>query len=303
MVDYDRFYHFALGCRPADAHERKLWTLPSRNPAWARGCVKRSEGGVLLKLSPEERRSRILDHLLGGSVSIRTLVRELRISEMTARRDLVALERQGKLLRVYGGAIPNDRVAYEFSFKEKESRNRAKKEAIGRAAARLVCPGATVFLDTGTTSLSAARALRNSRPGVIITINLCVASEYVWRRAVRVIVPGGEVSHLSPDLYGELTLETLSGMTADVAFLGCDSVEPADGFYSADMKSAAVSRLMIERSRRAYLLADSSKFGRRSMRRIAPLSSLTGVVTDSALQARYRRAVRKARIDLIIGKR
>lgn len=264
--------------------------------------VGRNGRGPLLKLSPEERRSRILDYLLVGSVSVQSLVQKLKASEMTIRRDLAALERQGKLLRVYGGAIPNDRVAYEFSFKEKESRNRPAKEAIGRACARLVDRGDSVFLDTGTTSLAVARALRSLHPGIIVTINLCVASEYIWQRDVKVIVPGGQVSYLSPDLYGELTLETLSGMTVDIAFLGCDSVDPADGFYAADMKSASVSRLMLARSRRAYVVADSSKFGRRAICRIATLGALAGVVTDSELRPKYRKAVKKAGIELVVGK-
>jgi len=255
-----------------------------------------------LRLSPEERRRRIRDRLSAGSVSVRTLVRELKTSEITIRRDLALLERQGKLLRVYGGAIPNERVAYEFSFKEKESLNRPAKEAIGRAAARLVEPGAAVFLDTGTTSLAAARALRRVRPGVIVTINLCVASEYVGQRDVKVLVPGGEVGEVSPDLYGEWTLEALANVTVDIAFLGCDSMDPAHGFYAADTKSAAVSKLMLARSRRAYVLADSSKFGRSSIFRIAALKALTGIVTDSALPAKYRRAVRRTGIDLILGK-
>lgn len=252
--------------------------------------------------SPEERRGRILEQLLGGSVSLRSLVRDLRVSEMTVRRDLAALERQGKLLRVYGGAIPNERVAYEFSFKDKESQNREAKEAVARAAARLVEPGSAVFLDTGTTALALARVLRSVRPGIIVTINLCVASEYVWQREVKVIVPGGEVSYLSPDLYGELTMEALANMTVDIAFLGCDSVDPADGFYARDARSACVGRLLMERSRSTYVLADSSKFGRRAICRIASLDSVTGIVTDSSLSARHRRAVRKGGIELVVGK-
>ena len=239
---------------------------------------------------------------MAGNVSIQALVRGLKASEMTIRRDLAALERQGKLLRVYGGAIPRERVAYEFAFKEKESRHQAAKKAIGRAAVPLVEPGASVFLDTGTTSLALAREIRNVRPGVIVTINLYVASEYVWQSDIRVIVPGGELSNLSPDLYGEMTLATLSTLTVDIAFLGCDSVDPADGFYAADMKSGGVARLMVERSRRAYVLADSSKFGRRSFCRIAKLDAVTGVVTDEALAPEYREAVKDMGVKLVVGK-
>jgi len=252
-----------------------------------------------LKTGPRQRRLEILSFLGRGSVSVRALARRLGVSEVTIRRDLAALEREGKLLRVYGGAFPNERVAYEFSFREKESRNRAAKESIGRAAAGLVEPGFAVFLDTGTTALAVARALRAAPPAVIVTTNLCVASEYVGQREVKVLVPGGEVGAISPDVCGDWTIETLSGVNVDVAFLGCDAVDPTDGFYCADTRSAAVSRLMLSRSRRAYLIADSSKFGRRSMFRIAPLRRLTGVVTDNALPPRYRAALRRLGVAVI----
>lgn len=253
----------------------------------------------MLNGSPQERLRRIIDRLHTGSVSVRALSREMGISEITVRRDLAQLERDGKLLRVHGGAIPKERVAYEFSFKEKEALQRKEKESIGRAAAGLVEPGAAVFLDTGTTALAVARALRARSPGVIVTINLCIASEYVGQDKTRVIMPGGEVGRRSPDLLGEMTLQALSQMTVDVAFLGCDGVDPAEGFYTADVRSAAVSRLMLERSRRAFLIADSGKFGRRAMLRIAPLSRLAGIVTDSGLARSLRKKIRHMGLQVL----
>jgi len=250
-------------------------------------------------LTPTERQGRIQALLRAGKVSVQDLAAELGVSEITVRRDLAALRQQGKLLRVYGGALPKERVAYEFSFKAKETLHREAKASIGRAAAALVEPGSAVFLDTGTTTLMIGRELRAVRPGVIVTINLCVASEYVGQTDVRVLLPGGQVSALSPDVYGEWTVEALSNVTVDTAFLGCDSVDPADGFYSVDPQSAAVSRLMLSRSRAAYLVADSSKFGRRSMCRIAPLDRLKGVVTDRALSPDHSRALKRLGLQII----
>jgi DeoR/GlpR family transcriptional regulator of sugar metabolism len=254
----------------------------------------------VLRRTPRGRWEKILALLRTGSVSVQDVAKKLDVSEITIRRDLDVLKQQGKLLRVYGGAFPTGRVAYEFSFQEKESQNQQAKESIARAAARLVEPGSAVFLDTGTTALAVARALRAVNPGVIVTINLCVASEYVGQKEIKVLVLGGEVSSLSPDVYGAWTIETLSTVTVDVAFLGCDAVDPADGFYSADTRSAAVSRLMLSRSRRAYLMADHSKFGRRSMCRIAPLGKLKGVVTDAAPSAPHRKALKRLGVEVIM---
>jgi len=254
------------------------------------------------RMSPLERQRQIVAQVTAGSVSVETLARDLGVSEISIRRDLVTLERQEKLLRVYGGAVMNERVAFEFSFKDKENRNRPGKEAVARSAAELVKPGMAVYLDTGTTVLIMARALRAKRPGVIVTINLGVASEYVGQRDVRVLVPGGELNHVSPDVYGEWTLDVLSKVTVDVAFIGCDGVMPQEGFFAVDTRSAAVSRLMLSRSRQTWLLADSSKFGHSSMCTIASLTALTGVVTDSGLSANFRRTLQKMNVGLKIGK-
>lgn len=237
---------------------------------------------AVTRLAPEERRQRIAEMLRHGRISVARLGRELRISEMTVRRDLDALEREGKLERVHGGALPNDRLAYEFSFKEKESQNREAKEEIGQLAAGLVRPGDAVFLDAGTTAVSIARALRVVKPSLIVTINLRAALESAGQKGVQVFVPGGELRAASPEVYGETTVEILSRINVDVAFLGCDAVD-VNAFYSTDMRSPAVSRMVMSHSRQAYLAADSSKFGHRSMCVIAPLQGLTGVITDSRL--------------------
>lgn len=254
-----------------------------------------------MRLSPEARRRKILAELGERGGSVRGLAGATGVSEITIRRDLEALRREGKLLRVYGGALATERVAFEFSFKEKEAQRREEKEAIGRLAAELVEEGATVFVDTGTTALAAARALRGRKAGVIVTINLCVASEYVGQRETRVLVPGGEVGHLSPDLLGEWTLKNLSDVHVDLAFLGCDGVVLEEGFFAADVKTAAISQLMLQRAARRCLLADSAKFGQRSMCRIAGLEALTDVVTDKGLEPKHRRAVERMGLGLFMA--
>lgn len=256
-----------------------------------------------MRISPNERRQRITSLLQSGSVSVPALARQFGASQITIRRDLTELKRQGKLLRIYGGALPKERVAFEFSFKEKESLEREAKEAIGRAAAGLVEAGTVLFLDTGTTALAVARALRATKRCTIVTVNLCIASEFVGQKEMRVLVPGGEVGGQSPDLYGDWTIETLSNVTVDAAFLGCDAVDVRDGFYSADTRTAAVCRLMLARSKRAYLLADHSKFGRRSMCRIAPLTKLTGVVTDPDLPQKTRKAIQGLGLKVVTEER
>lgn len=254
-----------------------------------------------MALSPQERQQKILDELLTGGMSVQKLVARFGVSEITIRRDLARLERQGKLFRVHGGAVANQKVAYEFSFREKERRNRAAKQAIGRAAARLAESGDAVYIDTGTTALEVARNLRARSPEIIVTVNLSVAAEYVGQGEVRVMVAGGELGARSPDVYGELALANLAEFRVDLAFLGCDGFDLERGSSATEIRSAAVSRLMLKNSKRAYLVADSSKFGISALYCVSSLECLAGVVTDDKISGEARKSMEKIGLDVVVA--
>ena len=150
-----------------------------------------------------------------------TLVRQFGVSEMTVRRDLAALEQEGKLVRVHGGAISSRRLANEYSFRVKEAHSVEAKRLIGETASELVLPMDIVFVDTGSTALAVAASARRN-PRVMITSNLAAAMEMVGTNIRKYPVSGGELSPHSPDLYGEWTLQILSTVNVDVAFFGCD---------------------------------------------------------------------------------
>jgi len=252
------------------------------------------------KPSREERQRRILEIINHRSVSVSELVREFAVSEMTIRRDLAGLEEHGRILRVHGGAIASGRLAYESAFEVKKAQNIEAKKAIGEMAAKLVGPKDVVFIDTGTTALAVARAMRQRSPRIIITSNLAAALEFVGAGNIRILVTGGELSHQSPDLYGEWALRVLSSIHVDVAFFGCDAVD-ATGFCASDTRSAAVSQLMLSRSQLKYLVADSSKFGRHAMCLVANLREVDGIVTDSGLAENYRLELETEKVRLIFA--
>ena len=254
------------------------------------------------EFSSHQRQQRILKVLRQhGLVRVQLLAGELGVSPMTIRRDLEILEQQGILERIHGGAKARERVAYEFSFKQKQIRCQEQKHRIGIACAKLVKPNDMVYLDTGTTALEIARCLLPLRLAAIITPNLCVVSEYLYQDKVRVFVPGGELNPLSPEVSGDWTCETLGKVRVDIAFLGADAVDLNSGIYSPDLKSASISRVMAERSERRFLVADSTKFGRRSRFKGAGLKDLTGIVTDRELPTRSRKILRSKGIKLVLA--
>jgi len=232
------------------------------------------------------------------------LAAEFGVAEVTVRRDLAELEERGKLTRVHGGALPRDRLAYEYSFRDKMEQRHPAKRVIGEAAAGLLGPLGAVFLDTGTTALEVARAIKRGRcpmPAAIVTVNLRVAMEFVGVEGTRVYVPGGQVAERSPDVFGPLTERNLRELAIGTAFLGCDAVDPQRGFFTTSLFSVAIAQIVLERAQEAYFLADSAKMGYRAAWLMAEVKGPTGIVTDSGIKEGTLEGLRGAGMKVVVA--
>ncbi len=132
---------------------------------------------TLKKLPSEARQAAIREQFADRSgVSISTLATEFGVSDMTIRRDLIALEARSDIQRTHGGAVLTERMILEFDYRNRRETQREAKRAIAAEAAKLVKPGSSLILDTGTTTLELACLLRDI-PGLkIVTPSLAVAS-------------------------------------------------------------------------------------------------------------------------------
>lgn len=213
---------------------------------------------------------------------------------MTIRRDLDALESEGLLVRCYGGAIPTQRIAFEFAFEKRRLQHHAAKRRIGRLAAARITPGQTVILDTGTTTLEIAKCL--AKAGVactVITSSLVIASQLWSCEPIELMLLGGRVRGNSPDLVGpgvELMLEKLA---ADVVFLGADGIDADRGCFTIDIEAARVAERMAASARRVIVVADSSKLGTPAPVRYLQLREIDELVTDKATRADIVAALRR----------
>lgn len=217
----------------------------------------------------------------GEPVATTEMAERLDVNPMTIRRDLEALERSGLAVRCYGGAVPARRISFEFAFDERHRQRLESKRRIGNAAAGRVRGNQTVFLDTGTTTLETARALAGRGvPFSAVTSSLVIASELWGRDAVDLLLLGGRVRNGSPDLAGPATEVLLDRLTAHVAFLGSDGVDPERGFFAEDLETARVSERMVANAERVVVVADSSKLGRAGGVRFARREEVDEIITD-----------------------
>ncbi|WP_084361775.1 DeoR/GlpR family DNA-binding transcription regulator [Herbiconiux solani] len=229
-----------------------------------------------------------------GFARVAVLSRELGVSEVTVRSDLAALERDGVLDRVHGGAMLRglaDRSEPPFELARESSAD--QKQRIGRAAAALVESGSSVLLDVGTTTAAVADALlrRAEEDGledvVVITngLSIALALEPAIPRFT-VVVTGGTLRPLQHSLVAPYASMLLTGIRADLAFIGCTGVDAAAGVTNVNLPETELKRAMLAAADRAVVVADPSKLGRTSLGVIGALDRFEQLVTAAPDEGR-----------------
>ena len=219
------------------------------------------------------------------------------VSEMTVRRDLRELARDGKLERVRGGAVNAGR---EPPFEQTVVERFAAKDRIGAAAAALVRDGETVMIDIGTTTLQAAHHL-HGRSLTVVTTSLAVYEELLPDHGIELLLPGGIVRRNYRSLVGVLAEDSLRQLRADVLFLGTSALDERLAVWDTTIVEVPIKRAMIEAADRVVLLADAAKFAMRGDVRVCEAGAIDHIVTDGSLPAAARAAIDDAGIEVTIA--
>ncbi|QAY72250.1 DeoR/GlpR transcriptional regulator [Agromyces protaetiae] len=239
-----------------------------------------------------------------GFVRVADLATAFGVTSVTARADLDVLERAGAVRRVHGGAVPvaigvngadvtagalleaSARPDREPTFEEALETSVRPKRQIGEAAAALVASGQSLILDVGTTTLQIARALRaraDLDDVTIFTNGLSIALELEPEiPRFTVIVTGGTLRPRQHSLVHPLAGSMLDEIHVDLAFIGCNGVDPVHGVTNANLPEAQVKSLMLRAAARAVVVADGSKLGEAHLGRIAPVDAFGLCITDAA---------------------
>jgi len=249
----------------------------------------------------EERRREILEILrTDGRVLVRDLAKRFRTSLITVRKDLESLHHQGQLERPHGGALPVLAGALQDqTLQEKERQHRQQKLRIAAAAVRMIRPGQVIILDSGTTTTAIARGCRQLRGLTVVTNGTNIAAELADSQA-DVILTGGSLRRNSFSLVGPLAEESLSKLSADILFLAVDGFDVSYGLTTPNQLEARVNRAMSEAAKRMIVVSDSSKFGRRSLSLIMPISAVHETITDRGISKSDLKMLRESGIDVTV---
>jgi len=249
------------------------------------------------------RRKLILEELQAkGGARLIELSEALSVSEMTVRRDLDALQKEGLIERVHGGAVLAQLGTEEPGFDKKVHRELAEKAAIAERAASMVKPGLALALSAGTTTWALARRLASCEGLTVVTNSLDVWNE-LQRAALgtTVILTGGETRTPSGALVGPTADASIRSLHFDVLFLGVHGIDPVAGLTTPNIAEAETNRTLISRARRLVVVADHTKWRTTALCTMADLSDVDTLVTDSGLPEDARRQLRTQIGDVVVA--
>ena len=249
----------------------------------------------------DTRHQRILDLLeANGDLRVPELTEYLGVSEATVRRDLVKLAQAGYVQRTYGGAALVKEAEPEPPIIIRTKENTAEKQRIAKAAAALVKDDESVFIGSGTTALEVARNLSGRKNLTVITNALTVVNLFAREEGISVIVAGGLLRNAELSFLGHITAETLRQLRPQKIFMGIRAISLEAGLTSDYLPEVTTDRAIIESSPEVILVADHTKFGRVSPAFVAPVTSVTRIVTDDQTPPGTVARLRELGIDVIV---
>lgn len=222
------------------------------------------------------------------------------VTDETIRRDLAHLAEVGIVRRLHGGAVA-EHTREESNFDRRRREHQAEKVAIARAAAAYITDGSTIIIDSGTTTVQLARELKDRRDLVVVTNAVTNAVELMDNPNVTVVLTGGVIRPATFGAVGEMAVANLSELRVDQVYLAISGISIEGGLTYPSFEEAAVKRAMIASASEVILLVDSSKFGRDSMVRVAPLELVTRIITDPGVDRQMVDHLHDIGVELVIA--
>lgn len=236
-----------------------------------------------------------------GRVQVADCAARLQVSQETVRRDLRALELQGLLRCIYGGAVlQHSSASADRPLSERIRLNPNEKAQVARLAAGQVGAARSIFLDASTTVLALARQLVG-RTDLAVTTNSLEVAILLGGAVGEVMVTGGTVRPIDNALVGHAAVAFVRSQMFDLSFMGAASVDLEHGFMDFGSEESALRQALREHSTRCALLLDSSKFGRTARLRTFPLDAVPLLITNRAPPPPFAARFKALGVEVLYG--
>lgn len=242
------------------------------------------------------------------SIKTSTLCGLFSASRETIRRDLEALEGQGMLKRIHGGAMrvesaPENDAVYT-SFNQRKAEHLLNKEEVALEAANHILEGQVIALDSGTTSLELARVIKGRfRKLTVITNSLSIANELDDAEGITLILTGGIYNPEEKACFSDMATLILSHINVDILFLTTCGISVNRGITYQRVEDLVIQSKFMEASDETIVIADSSKLGVNSLVRMCGIEQVSMIITDSSASAEQVAAFEEAGIKVVISKK
>ncbi len=228
-----------------------------------------------------QRQSKILGLVQSqGYVTIEHLAQRFAVTPQTIRRDINDLNKKGHLQRFHGGAGISSSVE-NVAYSHRKVICQLEKQKIARSLAKEIPDRASVFINIGTTTEEVAKALLHHHGLRVITNNLNVALILSGNPDFEVIVAGGLIRSRDRGIIGEATIDFIHQFKVDYGIIGISGIDLDGTLLDFDYREVRAARAIIDNSRRVFLAADHTKFGRNAMVRLGGIDEVTALFTDT----------------------
>lgn len=247
---------------------------------------------------PRERRDQIRRRVTDeGFARMEDLAEAFGVSVMTIHRDIDALQTEGWLRKVRGGATAQPSALHHGDVRHRRQAMAAEKQRLAEAAATLIEPGMSVILDESTTALALAALLPSRGPLTVITNFLAAVNHLAGEASIDLISLGGAYYPAYDAFLGMRTTDAVRSLRADFLFASTTAVTHG-ACYHQSQETVAVKRAMMDSADQRVLLIDHSKFGKRGVHRLAALTDFDLVIVDAGTPDEHLAPLRSAEVNL-----
>ena len=232
-------------------------------------------------------------------ITVQELSKYFKISAVTIRNDLNALEEAGKIIRTHGGAIAVEESVVESSHISKYSKNEDVKRKLGKSASEIVLDGEVIFIDGGTTCSSMYPFLASKNDLTVITPSIETAYWLTKTSSINIYIIGGQVRRESLSTYSQDPVTAISKWNISKAFISAYSFTPEDGIMDVQPVDGDERLPIIKKARHTIALIDSSKWGKISMITVFKTSEVDTIITDSQAPESMSEELNSAGIKII----
>ena len=237
-----------------------------------------------------------------GAVTTTNLVEKFGVSVETIRRDLLFMEKQGMLKRVHGGAVEIQGMAKEFELKQRNKEYVEEKIELSKNAAFFVNENDIIFVDAGSTAIHFCESLKENFSNLtVVTYSSDVFNLLCYHKNFKLILCAGHFNKTENAFYGSLVMDAIDGINVQKAFIFPTAVSIEHGICGYNEEFCHLQKMAIKSADMVYILADSGKFEKKALLKIADMKKEYQYITDSDLSSELEKIYAENDINIFKG--